>query len=157
MLRTVRYGPTAVRRPHYGIATATFDTEEKSPDYIRSFVAGDNFHRMLVAKGEGEVAAYAGTYPFSQRKAYSHMAKMMVYVHPAWQRRRVGSFLLGEIHTTDFLRGLYTLLVLINTENTFVHRGFEDLEYEDKGEMAGVALKFGQRHSLAIYQRNVQT
>ncbi|KAI9773925.1 MAG: hypothetical protein M1840_006151 [Geoglossum simile] len=134
---------------------ATFDTEEKAPDYFSSFVPGDNLHRMLVAEVDGEVVAYAGTYPFSQRKAYSQIAEMMVYVHPAWQRRRVGSALLFEIHENTFLDGLYTVLVLINKDNVYLHRVFEILGYSYKGEMVDVALKFGRRHSLVIYQRMV--
>jgi len=134
---------------------ATFDTEEKAPDYFRSFIPGDNLSRMLVAEVDGEVVAYAGTYPFSQRKAYSQLAEMMVYVHPAWQRRRVGSALLDEIHKNNFLGGLHTILVLINKDNTYLHRVFEKLGYIYKGEMTDVALKFGRRHSLVIYQRQV--
>lgn len=135
--------------------TATFDLEEKAPEYFRSFIPGDNLYRMLVAEVDGEMVAYAGTYPFSQRKAYSQLAEMMVYVHSAWQRRGVGSALLGEIHKNNFLGGLHTILVLINKEKIYMHRAFEKLEYIYKGEMTDVALKFGRRHSLVIYQRNV--
>jgi L-amino acid N-acyltransferase len=134
---------------------ATFDTEEKAPDYFRSFIPGDNLHRMLVAEVDGEVVAYAGTYLFSQRKAYSQIAEMMVYVHPAWQRRGIGSALLGELHKNDCLGGLHTVLVLINKDNVYLHRVFEKLGYSYKGEMEEVALKFGRRHSLVIYQKMV--
>ena len=75
----------------------------------------------------------------------------MIYVHPAWQRRRVGSALLSEIHKNDFLGGLYTVLVLINKDSIYMHQVFERLGYTYKGEMTDVALKFGRRHSLVIY------
>ena len=134
---------------------ATFDTEEKAPDCFRSFIPGDNLNRMLVAEVGGEVVAYAGTYPFSQRAAYSQLAEMMVYVHPTWQRRGVDRVLLDEIHKNNFLHGLHTILVLINKDNMYQHRVFENLGHIYKGEMTDVALKFGRRHSLVIYQREV--
>ena len=49
---------------------ATFDTEEKAPNDFRTFVPGDDPNRMLVSEVAGEVVAYAGIYPFKQRKAY---------------------------------------------------------------------------------------
>ena len=131
---------------------ATFDTEEKASDQFRSFVPGDNLNRMLVAEISGEVVAYAGTYPFLQRKAYSQLAELMLYVHPAWQRRGIGSALLGEIHKGDFLDGLHTVLVLINKDYTYLHQVFEKNGYSYKGEMTNVAFKFGKRHSLVLYQ-----
>ena len=134
---------------------ATFDTEEKTPDHFRSFVQGDNLNRMLVAEANAELVAYAGTYPFSQRKAYSQLAELMIYVHPAWQRRGVGRALLIAIHKNEFFDGLHTVLVLINKDNTYLRRLFEMIGYSYKGEMTEVALKFGKRHSLVIYQKDV--
>ena len=134
---------------------ATFDIEEKAPEYFKLFIPGDNLHRMLVAEIGSEVVAYTGTYPFSQRKAYSQLAEMMIYVHPAWQRMGVGSALLAEVHKNGFLAGLHTVLVLINKDNGYLHRVFECLGYLEKGELTDVAFKFGRRHSLVIYQRHI--
>ncbi|KAK6537421.1 hypothetical protein TWF694_011608 [Orbilia ellipsospora] len=135
---------------------ATFDTEEKPPEYFTPFLEEDSLYRMTVATVNGEVVAYAGTYPFSQRKAYSQLAEMMVYVHPEWQRKGVGRKLLREIHENGLLGGLHTILVLINKDNTYLHKVFEQEDYIRKGEMDEVALKFGKRHSLVIYQKNVK-
>lgn len=132
----------------------TFETEEKTPDHLESFIQGDNPNRMLVAAVGDEVVAYVATSPFSQRKAYSQVFELMVYVHPAWQRRGIGSALLREIHQGDFLDGLHAVLVLINKDNTYLHRVFEKVGYSYKGEMTDVALKFGKRHSLVLYQRD---
>ncbi|MCJ1384241.1 hypothetical protein MMC17_007357 [Xylographa soralifera] len=133
---------------------ATFDTEEKATDHFRSFIPGDDLNRMLVAEVHHDLVAYAGTCPFSHRKAYSQLAELMIYVHPAWQRRGIGSALLSEIHKTDFFRGLHTVLVLINKDEIYLHRVFEKIGYIYKGEMTEVAVKFGRRHSLVIYQQN---
>ena len=77
----------------------------------------------------------------------------MVYVHPAWQQRGIGSALLHEIHKSDFLDGLHGVLALINKENVYTHRVFEKLGYLYKGELTEVGFKFGRRHSLVIYQK----
>ena len=134
---------------------ATFDTVEKAPDHFQKFIPGDHLHRMLVAEVDNEVVAYAGIYPFSQKKAYSQLGEVMIYVHAAWQRRGIGSALLDEVHKNDFLEGLFTLLVLINKENVHSQRLFEKIGYVYKGEMTDVGLKFGRRHSVVIYQRKV--
>ncbi|KAK0701441.1 acyl-CoA N-acyltransferase [Apiosordaria backusii] len=172
---------------------ATFDTEEKLPSYFSSFVPGDHLHRMRVAVDDRDrVVAYAGIYPFSQRQAYAQLAEMMVYVHPAWQRRGISRALLAELHrggggvagtggqngkeqaelessqgpgeglnvmistaNGGSLRGLHTVLALINSENVHMHRVMEELGYARKGELEDVATKFGRRHSLVVYQRHV--
>ena len=133
---------------------ATFDTEEKTPDHFNSFIQRDNLDRMLVAEVNDELVAYAATCPFSQQKGYSQLAELVIYVHPDWQRRGVGRALLSEIHKNDFFDGLHTVLVLINKDDTYLHRLFEKIGYCHKGEMTEVALKFGKRHSLIIYQKN---
>ncbi|KAH8156036.1 hypothetical protein CIB48_g12212 [Xylaria polymorpha] len=137
---------------------ATFDTEEKTADYFQKFVPGDHLCRMLVAvAADNQVVGYAGTYPFSQRKAYSQLAEMMVYIHPQWQRRGVGRGLMDQLHKDGFLDGLFTLLALVNKESVHMHRMLADLGYDRKGEMTDVALKFGRRHSLVIYQGLVES
>lgn len=134
---------------------AILDTEEKTPDEFRSYIPGDNLNRMLVTEVEGKLVAYAGTYPFSQRKTYSQLVELMIYVDPAWQRRGIGGSLLREIHKTDFFDGLHTVLVLINKDNVYLHRVFEKIGYSHKGELTEVAVKFGKRHSLIIYQKEI--
>ena len=131
---------------------ATFDTEEKKPEYFRTFVPGSNLYRMLLAEVDGQVVGYAGCYPFSQRSAYSEIGEIMLYVHPSWQRRGIGSALLKEVHQSKTLDGLYTTLALINKDIVHMHRVVAELGYSYKGEMTDVGLKFGRRHSLVIYQ-----
>lgn len=135
---------------------ATLDTEEETPDHFKRWVPGDDLYRMLVAEVEDEVVAYAGTCPYFILKAYSQTAKVLVYVHPAWQRQGVGSALLHEIHNGEFLAGLHTVIVMINKNNTHSSRIFEKLGYTYKGEMTDVGIKFGKFHSLALYQKEVR-
>ena len=132
---------------------ATFDTEEKAPDYFRSFIPGDDLNRMLVGEVDGKVVAYAGVYPFKQRKAYSQVGELMIYVHPSWWQQGIGSALLNEIHESNFLNGLHVVLALINKDNIHLHRMIEKIGYMCKGELTEVGFKFGRRHSLVIYQK----
>lgn len=134
---------------------ATLETEEKPLDYFKSWVPGDNLNRMLVAEIDDEVVAYAGTYQFSKQRAFSQLAQIMVYVHFAWQRQGIGSGLLREIHNGDFLDGLQIVLAMVNKEYAYLSRIFEKIGYSYKGELTDVALKFGKRHSLALYQREI--
>lgn len=135
---------------------ANLETEEKLPEYFQCWIPGDNLNRILVAEIGGALVAYAGTYPYSKQKAFSQLAQVMVYVHPKWQRRGIGSALLREIHRGDFLDGLHTVLVMINKEYPYISRIFEKIEYTYKGEMTDVAIKFSKRHSLALYQREIR-
>lgn len=135
---------------------AILETEEKTSDQFKPFVPGDNLNRMLVAEVEGEVVAYAATYQYSQQRAFSQLAELTVCVDSAWQRQGIGSALLREFHNGDFLDGLHTILVLINKDNTHLPQIFEKIGYSYKGEMTDVALKFGKRHSLVLYQRETR-
>ena len=133
---------------------ATLDTDEVTPDHFRSFTQDGGSRRMLVAEIDDELVAYAVTYPLLQRIASSQLAELMIYVHPAWQRRGVARALLSEIHKNDFFNGLHTVIVLSNKNDTYRHRLFEKFGYSYKGEMTEAVLKFGERHSLVIYQKN---
>ena len=135
------------------VIAATFDTDEMTPDHFRSFTQGDNVKRMLVAEINDDLVAYAATYPMLQRKTSSQLVELVIYVHPAWQRRGVGRALLTEIHKHDFLDGLHTVLVLIDMEATYLHRLFDKFGYRYKGEITEAVLKLGKYHSLVIYQK----
>lgn len=132
---------------------ATFDTDEKTPNHFKSFIPGDNLHRMMAIEINVELVAYACTYPYSQQKAYSQLAQLMIYVHPTWQRKGIGSALLDMIHKCDFFNGIHTVLALINKDSVYLHLMFEKVGYCYKGDMTDVAVKFRKRHSLVIYQK----
>lgn len=140
----------------YGDTVVTMDTTERSPDEFKCWVPGDELNRMLVAEVEGEVVAYAGTYQYSDQSAFSEVAHVMVYVHPSWQELGIGSALLREIHSGDFLDGLHTVLAMFNKEYIYIALMFENVGYTHKGELTNVAVKFGTRHSLALYQREIR-
>ena len=131
-----------------------FDTDQLTPDHFRSFTHGDNVDRMLVAEINDKLVAYAATYPLLQRRTYSQLTELVVYVHPAWQRRGVGRALLSEIHTINFFDGLHTVLALIDKDAVYLHRLFEKIGYNYKGEMSEAILQFGKSHSLVIYQKH---
>ena len=136
--------------------TATFDLEEQSESFFDPWLPGDAQHRMLIAEVNGEIAAYAGCSAFKRRKAYDQCAETMIYVHPDWQGKGIGRALFQRMHQDGFFDGLHTLLSLSNKSNIGARKLFEEVGYVQKGEMADVGLKFGERHSVVVYQRDVK-
>ena len=134
---------------------ATLDTDEMTPDHFRSFTQGDKLYRMLVAEINDELVAFAATYPVFQRRTRSQLPELVIYVHPAWQRRGVGRAMLSEIHKNDFFDGLHTVLVLFNKDAAYLHQLFEEIGYIYKGELTEAVSKHWKRHSLDIYQKHV--
>ena len=133
---------------------ATLDTDEMTPDHFRIFTQGDMLHRMLVAEINDELVAYAATNSLLRQRIYAQLVELVIYVDPAWQRQGVGRALLNEIHKNDFFDGLHTVLILMDKDAAYIHRLFEEIGYSYKGEMTEAALRFGERHSLAIYQKH---
>ncbi|MBP2857289.1 N-acetyltransferase [Dickeya oryzae] len=134
---------------------ATFDTEEKSPEYFMEFINNSEFfHYLCVAIDNGIVTGFAGLYPFSRRKAYAGLSELTCYVNPEYHGQSLGTEMCRHVNDYAEHSGLNTVLALFNSNNTPMRKICEHLGYTPRGEMVEVAFKQGQYQSLKIYQKH---
>ena len=107
--------PAIARIYNQGIADrlATLETEERSPDERRAWLASrDPRHPVLVAERGGEVVGWGSLNPFNPRPAYRFVADFSVYVERAARGSGVGGALLAAL-VAEARRHGYHKLVLV--------------------------------------------
>ena len=99
-----------------GIATgeATFETEAPSWE---TWDAGHLPFARLVARAGGSVIGWAALSPVSQRKAYSGVAEVSVYVAAHSRGKGVGRALLERLIQESEQNGIWTLQAAVFPEN----------------------------------------
>lgn len=68
--------------------TATFETRLRTPEDIVAWF--DGRHPVVVVEMEGEVVAFAASFPYSPRECYAGVAEIMAYVSEGARRRGAG-------------------------------------------------------------------
>ncbi len=136
-------------------STATFDTEPKTLDDRRRWLAGHGeAHPVLVALDRaGNVLAWGSLSPYSDRLAYRFTVEDSLYVHPEARGRGVGQLLLGKIVESARERGYHTVIAKVvdgNAPSLAIHHkhGFEVI-----GTMREVGHKFGRWLDVTLLQR----
>ncbi|HJQ24739.1 MAG TPA: GNAT family N-acetyltransferase [Blastocatellia bacterium] len=108
-----------------GIATGDATFETQAPDWL----SWDRAHLLccrLVARESDCVIGWAALSPASNRRAYSGVAEVSLYVAAPARGRGVGQALLNELVACSEQAGIWTLQAGILTENEAslaVHRG----------------------------------
>ena len=101
---------------------ATFETEERSADERRAWLAGkDRRHPTLVATfGAGDdapVVGWVSASDYRSRECYRGIAEFSVYVHDDYQGRKVGRKLMNAFIPACVEAGLWKILSRIFPEN----------------------------------------
>ncbi len=128
---------------------ATFETEERTPDERRAWIANhDERHPLLVAtirEGRAErVVGWASTDGYRTRACYAGIAEFSVYIHEGYRGRGVGVILLTALIVAAERAGLWKLLSRIFPENAASRTlcakvGFREVGiYENHGKLDGV-------------------
>lgn len=138
-------------------STATMDTEPKSLDDRREWLAGHNaMHPVIVAELEGEIAGWGCLSPWSDRPAYAGTAETSVYVHAAMRGRGIGNALLAELVRIARVQRLHTLVARIATDNPASIRLHESAGFAHTGTMREVGYKLGRWVDVASFQLMLQ-
>ncbi len=128
---------------------ATFETEERTPDERRAWIANhDERHPLLVATireaGAERVVGWASTDGYRTRACYAGIAEFSVYIHEGYRGRGVGVILLTALIAAAERAGLWKLLSRIFPENAASRTlcakvGFREVGiYENHGKLDGV-------------------
>ncbi len=132
---------------------ATFETEERTPDERRQWLAGhDAGHPVVVATlpdTDGADAAeivvgWASTDGYRPRACYAGIAEFSVYIHPEYRGQGIGKPLMGGLLAAAERVGLWKLVSRVFVENTpsralLSRVGFREVGiYEKHGKLDGV-------------------
>jgi L-amino acid N-acyltransferase YncA len=119
---------------------ATFETE------IPSWDKWDSKHLKtcrIATEYEKKVIAWAALVPVSDRKVYSGVAEITIYVSNKYQGLKIGTKLLEKMILESEKAGIWTLQAVIfpgNTASLKIHQkhGFREVGYREKiGKMNG--------------------
>ncbi len=134
-----------------GIRTriATFETEERTPQERRGWLAAhDEHHPVVVATvtedGAERVVGWAATDGYRTRACYAGVAEFSVYIHEAYRGQGVGVVLLHGLIEAAERAGLWKLLSRVFPENhasraLCAKAGFREVGvYHNHGKLDGV-------------------
>jgi L-amino acid N-acyltransferase len=133
---------------------ATFDTEARSPEAQRAWLAHhDARHPVFVAESGGEVVGWASLSRWSDRKAYDATAEFSFYVRAGERGRGVGRLLLGTAVTRAAESGLHVLLARIAEPNPVSVHLHESFGFRRVGVMKEVGRKFDRWIDVHLFER----
>lgn len=133
--------------------TATFDTEEKSVENRRQWLAGHNDkHPVIVAVENGAVVGWGSLSPWSDRCAYDATCENSVYVAANARGKGAGRALLAELIRRARQQGMHTILARVADGNPASERLHEGAGFQRIGTMREVGRKFGRLIDVHMYQ-----
>jgi phosphinothricin acetyltransferase len=133
--------------------TATFDTEEKSPeDRLRWLEEHDERHPVFIAEMEGEVAGFASLTKWSDRCAYSGTVESSFYVAGRFRGQGIGRILKQKVVEEARSLGYHTLLARVaEGSEASMHLNIS-FGFRHVGTMKEVGYKFGRWLDVHILQ-----
>jgi L-amino acid N-acyltransferase YncA len=142
-----------------GMATGHATFETKAPEWEK----WDSAHVLdprLVAKGRGQIAAWAVLSRVSARQVYAGIAEVSIYVSAKFRSQGIGSDLLGILIDRSEKNGFWTLQAGIFPENAAsiqIHKkhGFRVLGIREKvGKMSFGELQGTWRDVVLMERRS---
>ncbi len=128
---------------------ATFETEERTTEERRIWLAGHDAHHPVVVAtvtddGVEQVVGWAATDGYRTRACYAGVAEFSVYIHERYRGRGIGVVLLNGLIAAAERAGLWKLLSRIFPENVASRAlcakvGFREVGvYQNHGKLDGV-------------------
>jgi L-amino acid N-acyltransferase YncA len=101
---------------------ATFETEERTADERRAWLASHSAHYPVVVatigeNGQERVVGWASTSEYSSRACYAGVAEFSIYIHEDMRGKGVGIVLLNGLIDASERAGLWKLLSRVFPEN----------------------------------------
>lgn len=133
--------------------TATFDTEEKTLEDRRAWLAAhDAKHPVIVAQVGAEVVGWGSLSAWSDRCAYAATCENSVYVAASARGKGVGKSLLAELVNIARRAGMHTIIARVAAGNPASERLHEAAGFVRIGVMREVGRKFGRLLDVTMYQ-----
>ncbi len=138
---------------------ATFDTEPKSAEERREWLAAHGPSRPVFVAVEGEAAegseviGWASASDWSDRPAYAPTAEVVVYVDEEHRGEGVGTALLTELVQAARAAGIHALVAQIVEGNEVSVRLHGREGFSPVGLLKEVGCKFGRRLDVLMMQK----
>lgn len=113
------------------------------------------FRPLWVVDAEGKIAAWLSFSSFYGRPAYNKTAELSVYVHQAFWRRGLGTYLLKQAVAEAPALGMNTLMGFIFAHNEPSLRLFAEHGFSRWGELPRIAELDGVERDVVIVGRRV--
>jgi len=113
------------------------------------------FRPLWVVDAEGRIAAWLSFSSFYGRPAYNKTAELSVYVHQAFRRRGLGTYLLKQAVAEAPALGMNTLMGFIFAHNAPSLRLFAEHGFSRWGELPRIAELDGVERDVVIVGRRV--
>jgi L-amino acid N-acyltransferase YncA len=139
-----------------GIETgqATFETE--APDWER-WNAGHLSHCRLVARASETIAGWAALSPVSNRRVYSGVAEVSVYVASNFRGRGIGQTLLRALVVCSEQQGIWTLQAGILPENKTSLALHRSCGFREVGRRERIGKLNGTWRDVVLLERRSET
>jgi phosphinothricin acetyltransferase len=133
--------------------TATFDTELKSTDDLKSwFLEHGPNNPIIVVELEDEIIGWASLSKWSDRCAYSDTAEISLYVKEEHQGKGFGKKLMEAIIEEGRKTSIHTLIARIVEDNEVSINLHESVGFKHIGVMREVGNKFGKLLDIKMMQ-----
>ena len=134
--------------------TATFDTEEKSVEDRRRWLAEhDDRHPVIVAECEGKVVGWGSLSRYHERPAYRFTVENAVYVSPQFQGRGVGRTILEHLISLAESLGYRAIIAQVVAGNEASFKLHESCGFETVGVLREVGRKFGRWLDVIVMEK----
>jgi L-amino acid N-acyltransferase YncA len=111
---------------------------------------------FLVCEIDGQIAGYAYTSGYRSRASYRWTKEVSVYVHPGFQRKKVGHALYTSLHEIVRYQGIANLLAIITMPNEPSVAFHEYFGYRKCAEFSKVGYKLGQWQNVGWFELFLQ-
>ena len=135
-----------------GIATGDATFETQAPDW-RSFDRDHLPSCRLVAHEADSVIGWAALSPASNRRAYSGVAEVSLYVVAQARGRGVGRALLNELVACSERAGIWTLQAGILTENEASLAVHQSAGFREVGKREKIGQLDGEWRDVVLMER----
>jgi len=110
----------------------------------------------LVCEIDGKIAGYAYASGYRSRASYRWSREVSVYIHPQFQRKRVGYALYTSLNEMVRFQGIANLLAIITMPNESSVAFHEHFGYTKCAEFSKVGYKLNQWQNVGWFELFIQ-
>ncbi len=111
---------------------------------------------FLVCEIDGKIAGYVYASGYRSRASYRWSKEVSVYIHPGFQRKRVGHALYTSMNEMVRFQGVANLLAIITMPNEPSVAFHEYFGYKKCGEFSKVGYKMNQWQDVGWFELFIQ-